>query len=176
MVQLRWAQCEEAHRFVVGCAWARRLPAMRQGKCLLWPGPVLDWSPRGGLCMRTTKTLHSDAPKQAEEAEVDEVYESLEVYRVSCPVCEQRIGLLADEDRLPEHALCPTPWDPFGLTVCQGSGTAASAADIGDSSDVLGEQGAAVLLTLPAGLDWRTQPFSHAGSSVSGVPAQGGRG
>ena len=39
-----------------------------------------------------------------------------------CPDCAQPIALLADEDVLPEHALCPTPWNPFVLTVCAGTG------------------------------------------------------
>ncbi|WP_043268196.1 hypothetical protein [Streptomyces sp. CT34] len=90
-------------------------------------------------------------------------FDTYEIYRVTCPDCGQPIGLLADEDRLPEHALCPSPWNPFGLTVCQGSGRAA--ADAPETEDMMGtqEQDAAMLLTLPAGLDWRRQPFSHVG-------------
>ena len=45
------------------------------------------------------------------------------MYRVICPDCAQPIALLADEDILPEHALCASPWNPFGLTVCAGTGT-----------------------------------------------------
>ncbi|WP_018543206.1 MULTISPECIES: hypothetical protein [unclassified Streptomyces] len=93
----------------------------------------------------------------------DDPFDTYEIYRVTCPDCGQPIALLADEDTLPEHALCPSPWDPFALTVCQGSGRpAADAADTDDMRDAQ-EQDAAVLLTLPEGLDWRRQPFSHPG-------------
>ncbi|WP_260634581.1 hypothetical protein [Streptomyces angustmyceticus] len=93
----------------------------------------------------------------------DDSFDTYEIYRVTCPDCLQPIALLADEDMLPEHALCASPWDPFGLTVCQGSGrTASEAARTADALDVQ-EQDAAVLLTLPEGLDWRRQPFSHLG-------------
>ncbi|WP_078862280.1 hypothetical protein [Streptomyces sp. NRRL F-5123] len=99
------------------------------------------------------------------------------VVRLSCPGCGRPISVLADEDRLPQHALCPTPWNPFGLTVCDGSGRAVAEAGpvagdgTGDSRPDL-----AVLLTLPAGLDWRTQPFSHVGGPETRpvhLPAQG---
>ncbi|KIZ16964.1 hypothetical protein [Streptomyces natalensis] len=93
----------------------------------------------------------------------DDIFETFDIYRVTCPDCGQPIALLADEDTLPEHALCPSPWNPFGLTVCQGSGRpAAEAPETEDSMDAQ-EQDAAVLLTLPEGLDWRRQPFSHIG-------------
>lgn len=101
----------------------------------------------------------------AEDGFDDEAYD---VHRVACPDCARPIALLADEDVLPEHALCPTPWNPFGLTVCPGSGRAAR-----DARPAAGEAAAAdepdlgVLLTLPAGLDWRTQPFSHVGGPGS---------
>ncbi|MEU8684120.1 hypothetical protein [Streptomyces sp. NPDC048611] len=90
-------------------------------------------------------------------------FDTYEIYRVTCPDCLQPIALLADEDTLPEHALCASPWNPFGLTVCQGSGRAASEAP--ESEDTLDaqEQDAAMLLTLPESLDWRRQPFSHIG-------------
>ncbi|MFD8545550.1 hypothetical protein [Streptomyces sp. NPDC059649] len=92
-----------------------------------------------------------------------DAFDTFEIYRVTCPDCLQPIALLADEDTLPEHALCPTPWNPFGLTVCQGSGR--PAADAPETEDTLDaqEQDAAVLLTLPETLDWRRQPFSHIG-------------
>jgi hypothetical protein len=114
--------------------------------------------------MRTTKSLRSDVPEHTENAvETSELYETLEIFRVNCPDCAQPIALLAEEELLPEHALCPTPWDPFGLTVCQGSGRAVEDAEPDGASRDPQEQDAAALLTLPAGLDWRTQPFSHAG-------------
>ncbi|MEE1928968.1 hypothetical protein V1J52_12405 [Streptomyces sp. TRM 70351] len=122
--------------------------------------------------MRTAKPLQSSDPVTGsaegtwDTAEFEDLYESLEIYRVLCPDCAAPIALLADEETLPEHALCPTPWDPFGLTVCQGSGRAAATArPAGDGEPQ--EQDAAALLTLPAGLDWRTQPFSHAGGPGS---------
>lgn len=90
-------------------------------------------------------------------------FETLEIYRVTCPDCLQPIALLADEDTLPEHALCPTPWNPFGLTVCQGSGRPVSEAPQTDDTLDTQEQDAAMLLTLPESLDWRRQPFSHIG-------------
>jgi hypothetical protein len=85
-----------------------------------------------------------------------------DIFRVSCPDCGQPIALFAQEDRLPEHALCVSPWNPFGLTVCQGSGRAASETTALDG-DADQEHGLTALLTLPEGLDWRMQPFSHAG-------------
>ncbi|MEV7195767.1 hypothetical protein AB0N81_28770 [Streptomyces sp. NPDC093510] len=96
-----------------------------------------------------------------------DAYDTFEMYRVTCPDCEQPIALLADEDVLPEHALCPTPWNPFGLTVCAGTGRAATDAAPADESMEVQEQDTALLLTLPQGLDWRTQPFSHVGGQGS---------
>lgn len=54
-----------------------------------------------------------------------DAYDTFEMYRVVCPDCAQPIALLADEEVLPEHALCATPWNPFGLTVCAGTGRSA---------------------------------------------------
>ncbi|MCC3775390.1 hypothetical protein [Streptomyces sp. UNOB3_S3] len=104
--------------------------------------------------------------------------ETYEMFRVMCPDCARPIALLADEDVLPEHALCPSPWDPFGLTVCPGSGRGAEEADPADESRGAQDLDAALLLTLPESLDWRTQPFSHIGGPGSRplrVPGQGGR-
>jgi len=86
---------------------------------------------------------------------------------VICPDCAQPIALLADEEILPEHALCASPWNPFGLTVCAGTGRTAAEARPADESFAPQEQGTALLLTLPQGLDWRTQPFSHVGGQGS---------
>ncbi|MBU7600044.1 hypothetical protein JGS22_021015 [Streptomyces sp. P38-E01] len=123
--------------------------------------------------MRTTKSSRSEVTATAElVADVEEAHELLEIYRVLCPECGQRIGLLADEEQLPEHAMLPTAHEPFGMTVCRASGTPSARAEATDEREVA-EQDAAVLLTLPAGLDWRTQPFSHAGPVV---PAQARRG
>ncbi|MFI9775546.1 hypothetical protein ACIHCV_12630 [Streptomyces sp. NPDC051956] len=94
-------------------------------------------------------------------------YDTFEMYRVFCPDCAQPIALLADEDVLPEHALCASPWNPFGLTVCAGTGRPAADARPADDSTEAQEQDTALLLTLPQGLDWRMQPFSHVGGPGS---------
>lgn len=101
--------------------------------------------------------------------------ELADAVRLCCPECRQPITVLTDEDRFPEHALCPTPWNPFGLTVCGGSGRpVADALPAADGTLPGPEQDLAALLTLPAGLDWRTQPFSHAaGSRPMRAPAAG---
>ncbi|MGW4025300.1 hypothetical protein [Streptomyces sp. NPDC005009] len=96
-----------------------------------------------------------------------DAYDTFEMYRVVCPDCAQPIALLADEDTLPEHALCASPWNPFGLTVCAGTGRRATEARSADESVTPQEQDTALLLTLPQGLDWRTQPFSHVGGPGS---------
>jgi hypothetical protein len=92
-----------------------------------------------------------------------------DVVTLTCPDCGRPIAVFTDEDSLPEHALCPTPWNPFGLTVCHGSGRAVTEArplagveQLHDRDEELG-----TLLTLPAGIDWRTQPFSHVGGPGS---------
>ncbi|MFF7980397.1 hypothetical protein ACFZDK_14890 [Streptomyces sp. NPDC007901] len=103
-----------------------------------------------------------------------DTYDTFEMFRVICPDCAQSIALLADEEFLPEHALCASPWNPFGLTVCAGTGRAADDVPSADDSVESQEQDTALLLTLPQGLNWRTQPFSHvggAGSRPMRVPA-----
>ncbi|MFI0942193.1 hypothetical protein [Streptomyces sp. NPDC021020] len=103
--------------------------------------------------------------------------DTADVVRLSCPGCGRPIAVLADEDRLPQHALCPTPWNPFGLTVCDGSGRAvAEAGPVTGDGAAVSRPDLAALLTLPAGLDWRTQPFSHVGGPESRpfhLPPQG---
>ncbi|MEU2118383.1 hypothetical protein ACFWV1_24375 [Streptomyces sp. NPDC058700] len=96
-----------------------------------------------------------------------DAYDTFEMFRVVCPECAQPIALLADEDALPEHALCPTPWNPFVLTVCPGTGLSATEARPADDTLEVQEQDTALLLTLPQGLDWRRQPFSHVGGPGS---------
>ncbi|MEU2716462.1 hypothetical protein [Streptomyces sp. NPDC007205] len=96
-----------------------------------------------------------------------DAYDTFEMYRVICPDCAQPIALLADEQVLPEHALCASPWNPFGLTVCAGTGRQAAEARPADESALPQEQDTALLLTLPQSLNWRTQPFSHAGGPGS---------
>ncbi|MEU4037612.1 hypothetical protein [Streptomyces collinus] len=113
----------------------------------------------------------------AYDADLD-AYDTFEMYRVVCPDCAQPIALLADEEVLPEHALCASPWNPFGLTVCAGTGRAAAEARPADETVTPQEQDTALLLTLPQGLDWRTQPFSHVGGPGSRpmrVPAMRGQ-
>ncbi|MFD4528933.1 hypothetical protein ACFWP7_34470 [Streptomyces sp. NPDC058470] len=116
--------------------------------------PVVDPEPEG---------VESDAL----DGEEFDAYDTFEMYRVVCPDCAQPIALLADEEILPEHALCASPWNPFGLTVCTGTGRAADDAQPADETTEPQEQDTALLLTLPQGLDWRTQPFSHVGGPSS---------
>ncbi|MEW2296841.1 hypothetical protein ABZ719_29780 [Streptomyces sp. NPDC006743] len=102
-----------------------------------------------------------------EFGEGTDAYDTFEMFRVICPECAQPIALLADEEILPEHALCASPWNPFGLTVCAGTGRKADEARPADEFDGPQEQQTALLLTLPQGLDWRMQPFSHVGGPGS---------
>ena len=118
--------------------------------------------------MRTVESLHAvgvsepeNPSAEGEPAGAYEPWEVLEIVRVACPECSRPIALLVDERQLPQHALCPTRWNPFGLTVCAGSGRPAQEAPPVGGPEA-SEEDAAVLLTLPEGLDWRTQPFSHA--------------
>ena len=119
--------------------------------------PVIEPEPEG---------VEPDAYDEADADEPD-AYDTFEMYRVICPDCAQPIALLADEEVLPEHALCASPWNPFGLTVCAGTGRAAADARPADESFEPQEQDTALLLTLPQGLNWRTQPFSHVGGPGS---------
>ncbi|MFG2131448.1 hypothetical protein ACGFNV_27020 [Streptomyces sp. NPDC048751] len=114
----------------------------------------------------TPEGVEPDDLNDIDGEELD-AYDTFEMYRVICPDCAQPIALLADEEVLPEHALCASPWNPFGLTVCAGTGRRASDARSADESGDLQEQDTALLLTLPQGLDWRTQPFSHVGGPGS---------
>ncbi|WP_225849610.1 hypothetical protein [Streptomyces sp. HPF1205] len=109
-----------------------------------------------------------DEADDADDADEPLDEDLADAVRLSCPECRQPITVLAGEDRFPEHALCPTPWNPFGLTVCGGSGLPVTdALPVADGSRPGPEQDLAALLTLPAGLDWRTQPFSHVGGAGS---------
>jgi hypothetical protein len=105
-------------------------------------------------------------PDDLDEEALD-AYDTFEMYRVICPECAQPIALLADEEVLPEHALCASPWNPFGLTVCAGTGRRACDARPADESVIPQEQQTGLLLTLPQGFDWRMQPFSHVGGPSS---------
>lgn len=119
--------------------------------------------------MQSLKRTGRIEPEPVDLVEADEFdfYDTFEMFRVVCPDCSQPIALLADEDSLPEHALCPSPWNPFVLTVCAGTGRSATDARPADETLDAQEQDTALLLTLPQGLDWRTQPFSHAGGPGS---------
>jgi hypothetical protein len=100
--------------------------------------------------------------------DADEAWEDeLDMVRVDCPACARPIAVFTDEDRLPEHALCPTPWNPFGLTVCAGSGLPVGEARPLDGVQLAEQQDFGVLSVLPDTLDWRTQPFSHVGGPGS---------
>ncbi|MGF1429332.1 hypothetical protein [Kitasatospora sp. LaBMicrA B282] len=90
--------------------------------------------------------------------------ETWEIVRVHCPECDRPIALVGDEELLPQHAVLRSAWHPFSPALCAGSGLPADelpecepepGAQPGDALDAL--------LALPAELDWRTQPFSHAG-------------
>lgn len=96
--------------------------------------------------------------------------ETWEIVRVHCPACDRPIALIGDEERLPQHAVLPTAWHPFSATICAGSGVPTD--DLAECETPV-EDGdeLAALLTLPAALDWRTQPFSHVAVHRA-VPAQ----
>lgn len=115
--------------------------------------------------MQSLKLTGRTEPEPAEPVEdaAPDAYDTFEMYRVICPDCAQPIALLADEDVLPEHALCPTPWNPFVLTVCAGTGRDAAQARPADESLELQEQETALLLTLLRG--------STGGCSPSRTPA-----
>ncbi|MFF8619015.1 hypothetical protein [Streptomyces sp. NPDC015350] len=119
--------------------------------------------------MQSLKLTGRTEPEPADPVEdaAPDAYDMFEMYRVICPDCSQPIALPAGEDVLPEHALCPTPWNPFVLTVCAGTGRPASLSRPADESLDTQEQETGLLLTLPQGLDWRMQPFSHAGGPGS---------
>ncbi|MFJ6796048.1 hypothetical protein [Streptomyces sp. NPDC091268] len=109
-----------------------------------------------------------DSEEGEELAYLDDA-EGFEIHHAICPDCGQSIALVADEEFLPQHALCLTPWNPFGLTVCPGTGRPAGDAlpTVGFGAEEAGELEPVVHLTLPLGLDWRTQPFSHVGGPGS---------
>ncbi|WP_354643636.1 hypothetical protein [Kitasatospora camelliae] len=84
-----------------------------------------------------------------------------EIVRVHCPACDRPIALVGDEERLPQHAVLPSAWHPFSPAVCPGSG--APTDELPECEEHAEEgTGLEALLTLPAELDWRRQPFSHA--------------
>jgi hypothetical protein len=112
--------------------------------------------------------LEGEYAEDADDGGYLEGVDGFDVHHAVCPDCGQSIALVADEEFLPQHALCLTPWNPFGLTVCAGTGRPASEAlaTVGGFAEVQ-EPAPAIVLTLPQGLDWRTQPFSHVGGPGS---------
>src|ERR1044072_2051073 len=97
--------CDQHHNSSWGSHEMPPLPMRRRGECLLWSRPDAPGQPtRGGNLMPYVERL--------DEGDI-ESYETYEMFRVVCPDCAQPIALLADEDVLPEHALCPSPWNPF---------------------------------------------------------------
>jgi len=85
-----------------------------------------------------------------------------DIVRVDCPACDRPIALIGDEERLPQHAVLPSAWNPFQSAICRGTGT--PTADLPESVDEPEQGGVENLVALPTKLDWRTQPFSHAGN------------
>ncbi|MEV7598579.1 hypothetical protein AB0O91_14475 [Kitasatospora sp. NPDC089797] len=88
--------------------------------------------------------------------------ENWDIFRVHCPECRRPIALVADEERLPQHALLPTAWNPFAPAICPGSGLPTEDLAEVEAPEDAEPAGFAALFKLPNGLDWRTQPFSHA--------------
>ncbi|WP_051969329.1 hypothetical protein [Kitasatospora azatica] len=94
--------------------------------------------------------------------------ETWEIIRVHCPECHRAIALVGDEEQLPQHAVLRTAWHPFSPALCPGSGLPTD-----DLEEVESEPGTRpadtleALLSLPAELDWRTQPFSHVADPAS---------
>jgi hypothetical protein len=105
--------------------------------------------------------------------------EAWEIFRVHCPECRRPIALVADEERLPQHALLPTAWNPFAPAICPGSGTLTDDLAEVEAPEDSCPAGFGALFKLPSGLDWRTQPFSHAlvhrPARTAAVPAQAAR-
>ncbi|GAB2908868.1 hypothetical protein [Streptomyces mayteni] len=96
-----------------------------------------------------------------------------DLFRVVCPDCSRPIALEGLGEPLPQHALCPKPWNPFGLTICPGSGRLA-AEDGLTPVPLASIHPESAVVALPEGLDWRLQPFSHAAGPGS-RPATGVR-
>ncbi|MFH9350078.1 hypothetical protein [Kitasatospora sp. NPDC017646] len=109
--------------------------------------------------------------------------ETWDIFRVHCPECRRPIALVADEERLPQHALLPTAWNPFAPAICPGSGTPTDDLAEVEAPEDAEPSGLGALFKLPSELDWRTQPFSHAlvhrpvrgATAVAAVPARAGR-
>ncbi|MEV4561513.1 hypothetical protein AB0K51_31645 [Kitasatospora sp. NPDC049285] len=85
-----------------------------------------------------------------------------DIVRVHCPECDRPIALIGDEESLPQHAVLPSAWHPFSPAICRGTG--APTADLPECEEHEAQDGFESLVALPTALDWRTQPFSHAGA------------
>ncbi|MFJ5229147.1 hypothetical protein ACIQBJ_04515 [Kitasatospora sp. NPDC088391] len=99
--------------------------------------------------------------------------DSWESVRVHCPACDRPIALIGDEERLPQHAVLTSAWNPFQPAICPGTG--APTAELPECEEHAEQDGPDNLVALPGKLDWRTQPFSHAGAHRAVrvlVPAQ----
>ncbi|MFE9258325.1 hypothetical protein [Streptomyces sp. NPDC006879] len=97
----------------------------------------------------------------------DALQEPSDAFRVTCPDCAQSIALCPEEERLPQHAVCLNAWNPFGITLCPGTGRTVAGTLPAVEVTLDGEESEAIVLALPQGLDWRTQPFSHVGGPGS---------
>ncbi|MFI6586388.1 hypothetical protein [Embleya sp. NPDC050493] len=85
--------------------------------------------------------------------------------RRACPQCGV-VLVAADADDgsvVPDHAVCPSAQDPFGIRACPGSGTAFGdpVHRAADPTSPAPAPARPPVTVLPAGLDWRAQPFSH---------------
>ncbi len=58
--------------------------------------------------------------------------------------------------------MLPSAWNPFQSAICRGTG--APTADLPECVEQPEQDGLDNLVALPTALDWRTQPFSHAGA------------
>lgn len=147
--------------------------------------PVLDRRTRSTEAeSRAEEPEPGENPTSARPADVTDHFpgtdpgdgDTWEIVRLRCPDCDRPIALLGDEERFPQHAVLRSAWNPFATTVCPGSGRSVDEApELEDDPDFDAEPDLEALLTLPAELDWRTQPFSHVGGPGSRpvrVPSQ----
>jgi hypothetical protein len=81
--------------------------------------------------------------------------------RRACPQCGVVLVVDANGAAVPEHAVCPSPQDPFGIRLCPGSGTTPTPAADHPTARTPAPTSRPPVTVLPVGLDWRAQPFSH---------------
>ncbi|MDH6710026.1 hypothetical protein P3T27_006775 [Kitasatospora sp. MAA19] len=146
----------------------------RREVLVLAPGDHAGPDPRGILMPTDQRSLGADETDDTtgrDDLAVDHGHgpgidpgeaETWDIFRVHCPECRRPIALVADEERLPQHALLPTAWNPFAPALCPGSGTPTDDLDEVESPADARPAGLDALFRLPTELDWRTQPFSHA--------------